>query len=55
MFLRAEQAGLKLASIGRIAALALLGVWLIGTRADDAAILNRPSLAGNTPVGTPVG
>jgi adenylate cyclase len=37
MFLRAEQAGLKLASIGRIAALALLGVWLIGTRADDPA------------------
>jgi adenylate cyclase len=35
MFLRAEQSGLKLASIGRIAALALLGVWLIGTRADD--------------------
>jgi adenylate cyclase len=35
MFLRAEQAGLKLASIGRIAALALMGVWLIGTRADD--------------------
>ena len=37
MFLRAEQAGLKLASIGRIAALALLGVWLISTRADDPA------------------
>jgi hypothetical protein len=37
MFLRAEQSGLKLASIGRIAALALLGVWLIGTRADDPA------------------
>jgi len=35
MFLRAEQSGLKLASIGRIAALALMGVWLIGTRADD--------------------
>jgi class 3 adenylate cyclase len=35
MFLRAEQAGLKLASIGRIAALALMGFWLIGTRADD--------------------
>lgn len=35
MFLRAEQSGLKLASIGRIAALALLGVWLISTRADD--------------------
>jgi adenylate cyclase len=35
MFLRAEQSGLKLASIGRIAALALMGVWLISTRADD--------------------
>ena len=35
MFLRAEQSGLKLAIIGRIAALALMGVWLIGTRADD--------------------
>ena len=35
MFLRAEQSGLKLASLGRIAALALLGVWLISTRADD--------------------
>jgi class 3 adenylate cyclase len=35
MFLRAEHAGLKLAIIGRIAALALMGVWLIGTRADD--------------------
>jgi len=35
MFLRAEQSGLKLASIGRIGALVLMGVWLIGTRADD--------------------
>lgn len=35
MFLRAERTGLRLASIGRIAALALMGVWLIGTRADD--------------------
>jgi class 3 adenylate cyclase len=35
MFLQAEQSGLKLASIGRIAALALMGVWLISTRADD--------------------
>ena len=35
MFLRAEQTGLKLASIGRIAALVLMGIWLIGTRADD--------------------
>jgi adenylate cyclase len=33
--LRAEQTGLRLASIGRIAALGLLGVWLISTRADD--------------------
>ena len=37
MFLRAEQSGLKLAIIGRIAALALMGVWLISTRADDPA------------------
>lgn len=34
--LRAEQAGLKLAIIGRIGALALLGMRLIGTRADVA-------------------
>ena len=37
MFLRAEQSGLRLAIIGRIVALVLLGVWLIGTRADDPA------------------
>jgi hypothetical protein len=36
-FLRAEQSGLKLAIIGRIAALALMGIWLISTRADDPA------------------
>jgi adenylate cyclase len=35
MFLRAEQTGLRLAIIGRIAALVLMGSWLIGTRADD--------------------
>lgn len=35
LFLRAEQSGLRLAIIGRIAALALMGVWLISTRADD--------------------
>src|SRR5687768_12044423 len=35
MFLRAEQGGLKLAIIGRTVALVLLGIWLIGTRADD--------------------
>jgi adenylate cyclase len=35
MFLRAEQSGLKLAIIGRIAALFFMGIWLIGTRADD--------------------
>jgi adenylate cyclase len=35
MFRRAEESGLKLASLGRIAALVLLGVWLISTRADD--------------------
>ena len=37
MFLRAEESGLRLASIGRIAALALMGIWLISTRADDPA------------------
>jgi adenylate cyclase len=37
MFLRAEQSGLRLATIGRIAALALLAVWLISTRADDSS------------------
>lgn len=35
--LRAEQTGLRLAIIGRIAALILMGIWLIGTRADDPA------------------
>jgi len=35
MFLRAEQAGLKLAIIGRTAALVLLSVWLVGSRAKD--------------------
>ena len=34
-FLRAEQAGLKLAIIGRTAALVLLGVWLVSSRAKD--------------------
>ena len=33
MFLRAEQTGLKLAIIGRIVALVLLGVWLVASRA----------------------
>jgi class 3 adenylate cyclase len=37
LFTRAEQSGLKLAIIGRIAALALMSVWLISTRADDPA------------------
>jgi adenylate cyclase len=37
MFLRAEQSGLRLASIGRTVALLALGIWLIGTRADDPA------------------
>jgi len=37
MFLRAEQTGLKLAIIGRTAALVLLGIWLVGSRADDPA------------------
>ena len=35
MFLRAEQAGLRLAIIGRTAALVLLGIWLVGSRAKD--------------------
>ena len=35
MFQRAEQSGLRLAIIGRIGALVLMGIWLIGTRADD--------------------
>jgi class 3 adenylate cyclase len=35
MFLRAEQSGLKLAIIGRIIALVLLGAWLVATRAED--------------------
>jgi class 3 adenylate cyclase len=35
MFVRAEQSGLKLAIIGRIAALVLMGIWLIATRAED--------------------
>jgi len=35
MFLRAEQAGLRLAIIGRTIALLLLGVWLVGSRASD--------------------
>jgi len=35
MFLRAEQSGLKLAIIGRTAALVLLGIWLVWSRARD--------------------
>ncbi|MDX1432286.1 MAG: adenylate/guanylate cyclase domain-containing protein [Gammaproteobacteria bacterium] len=35
MFLRAEQTGLKLAIICRTIALVLLGIWLLGSRADD--------------------
>ena len=35
MFLRAEQSGLRLAIIGRTAALVLLGVWLVWSRARD--------------------
>lgn len=37
MFVRAEHAGLRLAIVGRIAALVLMGIWLISTRADDPA------------------
>jgi adenylate cyclase len=33
--LRAEQSGLKLAITGRVAALVLMGIWLIVSRADD--------------------
>lgn len=36
MFLRAEQAGLKLAIIGRTVALVLLGAWLVGSRANNS-------------------
>lgn len=36
MFERAEQAGLKLAIIGRTVALVLLAIWLVSTRAKDA-------------------
>lgn len=36
MFQRAEQTGLRLATIGRIVALVLLGVWLVWTRSRDA-------------------
>lgn len=36
-FLHAERTGLKLAIIGRTIALVTLGVWLVGTRADDPA------------------
>ncbi len=35
MFLRAEQAGLRLAIIGRTVALVLLAVWFLGSRAKD--------------------
>jgi len=35
MFLQAERAGLKLAIVGRLAALVLMGGWLIATRAED--------------------
>jgi len=37
MFLRAEQAGLKLAIIGRTVALLLLVVWVVISRAEDPA------------------
>jgi hypothetical protein len=33
---RAEETGLQLAIIARTAALVLLGVWLVGSRADDS-------------------
>lgn len=37
LFLHAEQSGLRLAIIGRIITLVLLGAWLVGTRAEDPA------------------
>jgi adenylate cyclase len=37
MFLRAEQTGLKLAIIGRTAALVLLGIWVVLSRGRDPA------------------
>jgi len=35
LFLHAEQSGLRLAIIGRVVTLVLLGVWFVGTRAED--------------------
>ena len=45
MFLRAEQSGLKLATLGRTAALLLLGVWLVGSRADDPVRMHNYLIA----------
>ena len=35
LFLHAERSGLRLAIVGRIVTLVLLGAWLVGTRAED--------------------
>ena len=44
-FLRAEEAGLKLAIIGRTVALVLLGIWILGSRADDPVRLTNYVIA----------
>ena len=44
-FLRAEEAGLKLAIICRTVALVLLGIWLLASRADDPVRLFNYSIA----------
>ena len=45
MFLRAEETGLRLAIIGRTVALVLLGIWLLGSRADDPERLTNYVIA----------
>lgn len=45
MFLRAEEAGIRLAIIGRTVALVLLGIWLLGSRADDPVRLTNYVIA----------
>lgn len=45
MFQRAEESGLKLAIIGRTAALVLLGIWILASRAHDPARLFNYAVA----------
>ena len=47
MFLRAEQTGLKLAIIGRTAALVLLGIWVVVSRGRDPAREARRGVGGS--------